>query len=115
MQEGKSKKEIILDLAGQGMTAKQIAAQTGIKYNTVYFHMNPDKCKPKKEPRRSITKAVTPGWNADRHACRTCEYRPREGGAKANGVRCNYIEIMHRSRGCAVEDCDKYVKAGRKS
>ena len=31
------------------MTASEIARNTGIKYNTVYFHLNPDKCAKKKK------------------------------------------------------------------
>ncbi len=107
---GKSKKEIIAELADQGLSAPEIAKQTGIKYNTVYFHLNPDKCKPKKEQKGSPAKVVTPGWNADRHACETCRYRTGKGGARANGAKCDYIELVGHRRGCAAEDCDKYEK-----
>lgn len=46
---GKTTKEIIFDLAAQGMTAPEIARKTGIKYNTVYFHLNPEKCSKRKK------------------------------------------------------------------
>lgn len=111
---GKTTKKIILELAEQGLSAPEIARQTGIKYNTVYFHLNPDKCKSKKKKAQEIPQenlGVKPGWNTDRHACKTCQYRMKEGGAKANGARCNYVEIAKHSRGCEVEDCDKYVKS----
>lgn len=42
--------------------------------------------------------------------CKTCLYRARE--YENNG--CNYIEIVGHSRGCSVQECDKYVNAARK-
>lgn len=30
------------------------------------------------------------------------------------GGHCDYIEIAGQSRGCTVENCDKYVKGPRK-
>ena len=108
---GKTTKEIILELAAQGMTASEIARNTGIKYNTVYFHLNPDKCAKKKKKQEAAEQpAVVPGWNEDRHACKTCRYRTKTGSAKQNGMKCNYIECAGHSRGCEVEDCDKYEK-----
>lgn len=117
---GKTTKEIILDLAAQGITAPEIARQTGIKYNTVYFHLNPDKCA--KKPARK-TEEITvdyknpdarPGWNADRKNCKTCRYRQAHNNPtdKDKG-NCNYIEIAGHSRGCTVEDCNRYVKGAR--
>ena len=107
---GKTTKEIILELAAQGMTAPEIARNTGIKYNTVYFHLNPDKCakKKKKASAGAGTASVSPGWNTDRHACNTCRYRTKTVHARQNGMKCNYIEQVGHSRGCEVEDCDKY-------
>lgn len=109
---GKTKKEIALELASQGKTAAEIAKELEVKYNTVYSWLNPEKCRPKK---KAITTDADyknpdarPGWNADRKKCKTCRYRAREdkGG-------CDYIEIMKHSRGCDVEDCDKYKKGNR--
>ena len=52
-----------------------------------------------------------PGWNADRKKCKTCRYRqPHNNATDLNKGNCNYIEIARHSRGCAVEDCDRYVK-----
>lgn len=108
---GKTTKEIILDLAAQGMTAPEIARQTGIKYNTVYFHLNPDKCAKKKKKQEAAERpAVVPGWNEDRHACKTCRYRTTKVTEKNNSIKCNYISIAKHSRGCEVRDCDKYEK-----
>lgn len=115
---GKTTKEIILDLAAQGMTAPEIARQTGIKYNTVYFHLNPDKCA--KKPARKIEEITVdyknpdarPGWNADRKKCKSCRYRQDWNNPSTKG-NCNYIELVHHSRGCAVEDCDRYLKGPR--
>lgn len=117
---GKTTKEIILDLAAQGMTAPEIARQTGIKYNTVYSHLNPDKCA--KKPARKIEEITVdyknpdarPGWNADRKNCKTCRYRQAHNNPtdKDKG-NCNYIEIAGHSRGCTVEDCNRYVKGDR--
>ena len=49
------------------------------------------------------------GWNADRKKCRSCRYRARP--EQVNG--CDYIEHAKHSRGCAVEDCDRYVRGKR--
>lgn len=50
--------------------------------------------------------------NSDRHLCKTCRYRGIENGKVTNG--CDYIEMEKHSRGCSVEECDKYVKGRRK-
>ena len=102
------------------MTAPEIARQTGIKYNTVYFHLNPDKRA--KKPARKIEEITVdyknpdarPGWNADRKNCKTCRYRQAHNNPtdKDKG-NCNYIEIAGHSRGCTVEDCNRYVKGDR--
>lgn len=108
---GKTTKEIILDLAAQGMTAPEIARKTGIKYKTVYFHLNPDKCAKKPQKKETAERpAVVPGWNEDRHACKTCRYRTTKVTEKNNSMKCNYISIAKHSRGCEVKDCDKYEK-----
>ena len=49
------------------------------------------------------------GWNADRKKCRSCRYRARPD--QVNG--CDYIEYAKHSRGCDVEDCDRYVRGKR--
>lgn len=109
---GKKTKEIILELAAQGMPASEIARKTGIKYKTVYFHLNPDKCAKKPQKKETVERpAVTPGWNEDRNACKTCRYRTTKVQEKQNFMKCNYISLAKHSRGCAVEDCDKYEKS----
>lgn len=108
---GKSKKEIVLDLAGQGLTAPEIAKQTGIKYNTVYFYMNPEKCK--KKSGKQEKENHEPGWNADRHACKTCQYRAAQADKINVGIGCAYALIVEHSRGCDVEDCNVYVRGKR--
>lgn len=110
---GKTAKEIILDLAAQGMTAPEIARKTGIKYNTVYFHLNPEKCSKRKKsaklakPVPAVKKSMIgkPGWNKDRHACKSCRYRA--GEAKSG---CDYYVITDMERGCDPADCDKYER-----
>lgn len=107
---GKTKKEIALQLAEQGMKAPEIAKKIDAKYSTVYNWMNPDKCRPKKKteeiPVDYKNPDARPGWNADRRKCKTCRYRARAD----KGGGCDYIEIAGHSRGCDVEDCNRYVK-----
>lgn len=112
---GKTKKEIALQLAEQGMKAPEIAKKIDAKYSTVYNWLNPDKCRPKKKteeiPVDYKNPDARPGWNAERKKCRTCRYRQAHNNpTDLNKGNCNYIEIVGHSRGCAVEDCDRYVK-----
>ncbi|MGC4018925.1 MAG: hypothetical protein QM793_06680 [Muricomes sp.] len=93
---GKTNKEIALDLAGQGLTATEIARHTGMKYGTVYYYLNQDK-KP----------AVASGHNSDRHLCKSCKYRSSEQSKKHG---CDYIDVVGHSRGCEVEECSVYEK-----
>lgn len=112
---GKTKKEAALELAAQGMNAGQIARQIGAKYNTVYHWLNPEKCRPKSKKREIPVDYrnpdAKPGWNADREKCKTCRYRQRKRNEITGG--CDYISIVGHSRGCAVENCDRYVKGDR--
>lgn len=115
---GKTKKEIALQLAEQGMKAPEIAKKIEAKYSTVYNWLNPDKCRPKKKTEELSVNYknpdARPGWNADRKKCRTCRYRQAHNNpTDQNKGNCNYIEIAGHSRGCAVEDCDRYVKGKR--
>lgn len=41
--------------------------------------------------------------------CRTCKYRAAVSAV--NG--CDYIELEGHSRGCDVENCDKYARGKR--
>lgn len=115
---GKTKKEIALQLAKQGMKAPEIAKKIDAKYSTVYNWLNPDKCRPKKKTEEISVNYKNPdahpGWNADRKKCKTCRYRQAHNNpTDKNKGNCNYIEIAGHSRGCAVEDCDRYVKGKR--
>lgn len=49
------------------------------------------------------------GINIDRHLCKSCTYRTRES---KHG--CDYIVITGHSRGCTVEECDKYTKRNKR-
>lgn len=98
---GKSKKDLALELSAKGVSVKEIADRIGAKYNTVYYWIH---AKTQKKP----------GWNQDRHACRTCVYRAT-GTLKTNGAGCDYVTITQRIRDCSVEDCDKYIKGAPKS
>lgn len=42
--------------------------------------------------------------------CKSCKYR----GTNYIGNGCDYIEFIGHSRGCPVEECDKYEKKPRK-
>ena len=79
------KRTIILNLAAQGMNSSQIARETG------------------------FSPGAYTGWNADRKKCRSCRYRARPEQVN----RCDYIEHAKHSRGCSVEDCDRYVRGHR--
>lgn len=114
----KTKKEIALQLAKQGMKAPEIAKKINAKYSTVYNWLNPDKCRPKKKTEEISVNYKNPDahpeWNADRKKCKTCRYRQAHNNpTDQNKGNCNYIEIAGHSRGCAVEDCDRYVKGKR--
>ena len=114
----REKQKLILELAVKGMTVSEIARQTGINYKSVYYYMNREKYKPKKKtveiPVDYKNPDARPGWNADRKKCKTCRYRQAHyNPTDQNKGNCNYIEIAGHSRGCAVEDCDRYVKGKR--
>lgn len=113
---GRTKKEIALQLAKQGMKAPEIAKKIDAKYSTVYSWLNPDKCRPEKKTEEISVNYknpdARPGWNADRKKCKTCKYRP-PSALKANGAGCDYLDLVGHSRGCAVEDCDRYEKGSR--
>lgn len=102
-----TKKEQAMKLAEQGLNAGEISRKIDVKYSTVYSWLNPEKCKKKKATPKQ--EKHSPGWNADRHACRSCIYR-MTGAMHAKGANCDYTDKMDRTRGCSVEDCDKYVK-----
>lgn len=52
------------------------------------------------------------GRNADRHLCVTCQFRAAVYNKRGSGIKCEYLlkSGTNHSRGCAVEDCNKYVR-----
>lgn len=104
--------EIVRKLAAQGMNSSQIARKTGISPGSVYYYMHPEKYKKQEIPLDYRNPDARPGWNADRKKCKTCKFRPASA-LKSNGAGCDYCDLVGHSRGCAVEDCDRYVR-GRK-
>lgn len=112
-RKGNGNQERARELAAQGMSASQIAAELGLKYNTVYYYLHPEKCSKRKKsakpakPVPAVKKSAIgkPGWNKDRHACKSCRYRA--GGAKSG---CDYYVITDIERGCDPADCDKYER-----
>lgn len=105
----KNRAEIVRKLAAQGMNSSQIARETGISPGSVYYYMHPEKRRRPEIPMDYRNPDAAPGWNADRKKCRSCRYRARP--EQVNG--CDYIEHAKHSRGCAVEDCDRYVRGKR--
>ena len=103
------KRTIILKLAAQGMNSSQIARETGFSPGSVYYYMRPEKRRRPEIPLDYRNPDARPGWNADRKKCRSCRYRARP--EQVNG--CDYIEHAKHGRGCAVEDCDRYVRGRR--
>lgn len=93
---GKTKKEICLELKEQGLSMKEISNETGIPYNTVYYYFTGGRSRYKRAP----------GSNADRHLCKTCQYRGKNSG-------CDYCIFTDKDRGCDPADCDKYKKGAR--
>lgn len=108
------KREQILSLYAQGISAVDIASKLGLPYQQTYYYIrNPDKGS-KERKQKAEKKPECRGWNADRHACRSCQYRA--GAQDRNkGMKCMYILVEHHSRGCKAECCDKYVKGRRLS
>lgn len=72
-------------------------------------YMHPEKYKKAEIPLDYKNPDAYTGWNADRKKCRSRRYRARP--EQVNG--CNYIEYAKHSRGCDVEDCDRYVRGRR--
>ncbi len=94
--------DIIEPYVRQGLPNSEIAKKTGIKYSTVQMAA--------KKIRDQL--AETKGKNADRHLCKTCKFRAATYNQKNSGIKCEYAlkSGTKRTRGCDVEDCDKYEK-----
>ena len=74
---------------------------TGIKYSTLYSWIE------RTEKKCAALPQGTPGWNADRHACRSCQYRAK--GHKG----CDYYILTNKERGGDAADCKKYTEGDR--
>lgn len=93
--------DIIEPYVRQGLPNSEIAKKTGIKYSTVQMAA--------KKIRDQL--AETKGKNADRHLCKTCRYRAGVYYQKGSGIKYEYaLKSGKNTRGCDVEDCDKYEK-----
>lgn len=96
-RKGNGNQAQALEMAAQGMTASEIAKELGLKYNTVYYYLHPEKCSKKKARAVKPAEKMAPGWNADRHACKSCQYR-------ASGHKgCDYYLLTDQERGCERE------------
>lgn len=100
----KTKYETVVELTEQGKTCKEIARMTGISLPSIYKYRGTYH-----RTSKPTTNKFEKGHNKNRALCRTCIYRARDFGVNT----CDYIEIRGHSRGCSVEDCDKYVKGPR--
>ena len=100
-------REIIKPYVDRGMSIQEIAEITGLKYSTVQAARLRILGKPSKSENIKRKK----GWNKDRHACKTCQWR----GSKIGRNGCDFIILVrpNHSRGCKVEDCDKYIRGAR--
>ena len=110
-RKGNGNQERARELSAQGMSASQIAAELGLKYNTVYYYLHPEKCSKRKKSAKPAMKERAvgkPGWNKDRHACKSCRYR---AGRASSG--CDYYVITDMERGCDTADCDRYIEGER--
>ena len=81
--------------------------KTGYKYGSVYNYYNGFD---KKRPNQEKMNDVAPGYNADRHLCKTCRFRGKQNGKN----NCDYIEHNKKRRGCKVEDCNVYEEGDPK-
>lgn len=103
--QAEKNKRIIAKLQAKGLNIKEIAKESGLNYSTVYWYLSTGKIENENVDCNEVGK---PGWNADRHACKTCKYR--------SGVKgCDYYIVTDRMRGCNPEDCDKYKEGPKQT
>lgn len=93
------KTEIILKLKAEGKTVKEIQEITGYNSHTIsnhYYGYNGNKSR-------------NPGWNTDRHLCKTCKYRNKYG---KQSIWCFYWPRtgIERRTICEVENCTVYER-----
>lgn len=98
------KSKIIRPLIKKGLKNKEIAERTGIPLGTVNG-LSGSIRKELKNPAK--VERIKSGDNADRHKCRTCQYRHSDAGG------CDYCIHTGKERGCDVEVCDKAVVGER--
>lgn len=97
----KTLRQQVMELSEQGLSIREMADRTGAAYQTVWKYAK-DLMKEQKEQKPAA------GHNKDGHLCPTCQYRGRKG---ING--CDYLQVEGHSRGCRVEDCDRYIKGDK--
>ncbi len=99
---GKSDRELAGEMNLNGMNIKEVSIALGVPYGTVYGWL-----------RESKADKNVSGQNADRHLCRTCQYRAGSYDRNNAGINCDYCDLMKRSRGCKAGECTVYVKGPR--
>ena len=103
-----TKKETAQKMRKEGKSIQEIANHLEVKPQTIRNYLiGYDN---RKESRIQDFK---PGWNKKRDGCRKCIYRASKSSDKTKRPGCNYILIEEHSRGCRVEDCDKFVKGSK--
>lgn len=100
----KTKYEIVCELTEAGKSAKEIIVETGFTSKLVYAYKTKINSKAK-----SLIKSPAKD-NKNRALCPSCIYRGRDR-IHENG--CDYAYLMDHSRGCTVEECNRYVKGPR--
>lgn len=105
-------KDKIAPYVEQGLNASQIhALHPEWNYNTIYAAMHPEIYNKPKTKKDEDPVERPKGWNKDKKACKSCQYRGRgSGGANTSQNGCNYILVEGHSRGCKIEDCNCYIK-----
>ena len=93
-------RETVRRLREQGLTVWEIVRLTGMNPNTAgtyYREWN------RLDPAGCPKAGLGAGMNADRHLCRSCQFRARKEAV--NG--CDYCWITGKCRRCKVADCDQ--------
>jgi len=101
-----TKRDIVRRLRKEGLTVQEIVRKTGMNPSTARTYYREWR---RLEPGKGLREPMGPGMNADRHLCRTCQYRARKD--VVNG--CDYYINTEKLRRCKWADCDKYVKGPR--
>lgn len=107
-REFMTKKEKAQKMRKEGKSIQEIANHLDLKSQTVRTYLVGYDYR-----KESGIQDFKPGWNKNRDGCRKCIYRASKSSEKPKRPGCNYILIEERSRGCRVEDCDKFVKGSK--